>query len=79
MYNVVIRFLSTLQNDYHSKASVHLSPYKVITILLTISLIMHIKSLWFIYFTIEIYTLDPLTWFTYLLTPSLRFSPICSP
>ena len=55
MYNVVIRFLYMLQNDYHSKASVHLSPYKVITVLRTVSLIMHIKSLWFTYFTVEIY------------------------
>ena len=36
MYNLVIRYLYNLWNDYPNKSSIHLTPYIVITILLTI-------------------------------------------
>ena len=44
----VIWHLHTLWND-HNKSGNHLSPYKVITILLTIFLMLYITSLWLIY------------------------------
>ena len=44
MYHTVIQYLYTLWNDHH------LSPYKVVTILLTIFPILYIISLYLIYF-----------------------------
>ena len=36
VYNIVVQHLNTLWNDHHNKSSSHLSPYKVITVLLTL-------------------------------------------
>ena len=60
MYIIVIGYFHTLQNDHHSKSSYHLSPYKVITALLTIFLMLYIPMTYFR--TGNLYLLIMLTW-----------------
>ena len=40
----MIQYFYTLQNDHHNKSSCHLSPYKVITILLAVFPMLYITS-----------------------------------
>ena len=47
-------YFYTSQNDHHDKSSYHLSPYKNITLWLTIFLTVYIFSPWLIYFLTEI-------------------------
>ena len=66
MYYTVIEHLHTLWNDHHGKSSNHLSPYKVITVLLTIFLMLCVTSLRLIYFISGgLYLLIPFTYFVY--------------
>ena len=59
--------LHTSWNDHHDKSTNPLSPYKVITISLTIFLMLYITSPWLIYFiTGGLYLLIPLTYFVSL-------------
>ena len=44
-YNIVFQYFYVLQNDHHNKSSNHLSPYKMITISLTICPMLYIISL----------------------------------
>ena len=46
-------YFHTLQNDHHNKYSYHLSPYRDITLLLTIFPTLYISSLWLICLVIE--------------------------
>ena len=65
MYDITIWYFYILRNDHHDKSSYHLSPYKVMTILLTIFSMLYISSLWLIYFvTGSLYLLIPITYFT---------------
>ena len=75
VYNIVIWYFYISQNDHHDKSSYYLSPYKFIMILLTISPMLYISSLWLIYFvTGSVYLLISLTCFT---PPSLP-SPLAT-
>ena len=56
MYNIMLVsgishswHLHILWKAHHNKSSNHLSPYKVITLLLMIFLLLYILSLWFVY------------------------------
>ena len=61
------------------KSSNHLSPCKVITILLTVFLMLYITSLWLIYFvTGGLYLLTPLMYFTPSPAPPFWQPPVCS-
>ena len=63
-YYIVIQHLHTLGDD-HNKSSNHLSPYKGMMILLTIFLVLYIRSWWFIYFdTGNLYPYIPFIYFT---------------
>ena len=76
MYNIVIWHLYTLWDD-HRKFSYHLSPFKVITTLLTIFPILYITSPWLIYFiTGSLCLLIPFTYFTHPPIPCQP--PVCS-
>ena len=55
MYNIMICQSNTLWNNHHSKSSNHLSPYKIITILLTIFLMLYITSPWHVFTTENLY------------------------
>ena len=46
MYNIVIRHLCNLRSAYPSKSSTHVTPYIVITILLSIFPMLYVASLW---------------------------------
>ena len=48
--NIVSQYLYTLWNDHHGKSSYHLSPYRVIIILLTLFLMLYIISSCLSYF-----------------------------
>ena len=55
-----------IQNDHHNKSSCHLSPYKDITLLLTIFPTLNISYLWLIYFvTGSSYFLISFTYFSH--------------
>ena len=63
-YYTVIWHLHTLWNDHHDNSSKHLSPYKVIIMLLTIFHMLYITSPWLIYFISEgLYFLIPFSYF----------------
>ena len=63
----VIWQFCTLLSTCHDKCSHHLSPYNVITIVVTIFPMLHFSSPWFIYLiTGSMYLLNPLTYFTHL-------------
>ena len=49
MYIIVIQHLNSLWDDHHNQFSYHLSPFKVITILLTVFPILYSTSPWLIY------------------------------
>ena len=53
MDNIVSQYLYTLWNDYHGKSGYHLSPYRGITILLTLLPMLYIISSWLSYFIAE--------------------------
>ena len=53
MDNIVSQYLYTLWNDSHGKSSYHLSPYRGITILLTLLPMLYIISSWLSYFIAE--------------------------
>ena len=65
VYNILIQYFYTLQNDHQGKSSYHLSPYKDNIFLLTIFPTLYISSLWFIYFVSgSLYLLISLTYFS---------------
>ena len=71
MYNIVIWYFHILQNAHHDKFSYHLSPYKGITLLLTIFPMLYISSPWLIYFVTEsVYLLISLTYVAHSPTSS---------
>ena len=77
MFNIVIRYLCTLQNNHHDQYSYYVSPYKVITILLTVFPMLYISLMWFIYFVIG--SLYLLISFSYSpQPPPFRQPPVCS-
>ena len=64
VYYMVIWHLHTLWNDHHNKSSKHLSPYEVITLVLTAFLMLYITSPWLTYFiTGGLSLLIPFTYF----------------
>ena len=75
MCYTVISHLHSFWSDHHKSS--HLSPCKVITILLTLFLLLHSTSLWLIYFTPEnLYRLISLTYFTPSHPPPLWQPPV---
>ena len=68
VYNPVIRHLCKLQNNHFDKSSTHLSPYIVITILLTIFPMLYFISLW-LFLIPNLYFLIPSTFSSILQTP----------
>ena len=81
MYYIVIWHLHTLWNDHHdNKSSNHLVPYKVITVLLTIFLMLYMTSPWLIYYvTGGLYLLIPFIYFAHSPQPPPFWQPpICS-
>ena len=67
----------TFQNDRYDKSSYHLSPYKDIISLLTVSPMLYIPYSWFIYFvTGSLYLLVSLNYFSHLPTPLLWYPPL---
>ena len=68
MYCIVIWHLRALWNDHHDKSSNHVSPYKVITVLLTIFFILYITApMAHLFYTWRFVPLNPLHLFTLLL------------
>ena len=68
-YSTVSWHLQTLWNEHCDKANIHLSPYKVITILLIMFLMLYVTSLWLYFITgglyfLILYFLIPVTYFT---------------
>ena len=64
MCNIVIWHLYTLEIDHYDESSNNQSPYKIITILLTILSGLYITSPWLIYFiTGSLYLWIPFTYF----------------
>ena len=71
LHSIVIWYFYTLWDDHH-KSSYHLSPCKVMTILLTIFLMLYSSLLWFIYFIIgSLYFVIPFTYFIHIHFPCL--------
>ena len=65
LYNIVVQYFYILQNDHHNKSSYHLSPYKMITVSLTIFPMFYVISLWIIYsITGSLYLFITLSCFT---------------
>ena len=70
VYNAVIHYFYTLQKHHRSQSSYHLSPYKVITVLLPVFPMLYISFPWLIYFVRgSFYPLISLTYFTHPLIP----------
>ena len=70
VYNVVIHYFYTLQKHHRRQSSYHLSPCKVITVLLPVFPMLYISFPWLIYFVRgSFYPLISLTYFTHPLTP----------
>ena len=68
--NLPIWQFCTLLSSHHAKYSPHLSPYNIITTLLTIFPMMYFSSLWLIYFiTGSLWLLIPFNYFAYSPTP----------
>ena len=75
MCYTVISHLHSFWSDHHKSS--HLSPCKVITILLTLFLLLHSTSLYLIYFTPEnLYRLISLAYFTPFHPPPLWQPPV---
>ena len=72
MYNKVIQYFCTLQNDHLVKSSCRLSPYKVITILLAIFPVLYVH-LWDLFIT-SLYLLISFTYFSHPLSAFLSGS-----
>ena len=45
MYNRVIQNLCTIPNDHHNKSSYYRSPYKIVTMLLTVFPVLYLTSI----------------------------------
>lgn len=74
--------LHTLQNGHHYKSSYHLSSHKVNTVLWSIFPMLHVTSLWPVYFiTGSLYFLIPFTHFAFSQPPPfwepLMFHFVC--
>ena len=77
MYNTMIQYFYTLQNN-HNKSSYHVT-IKFITILLTIFPRLHITFLWLIYYVTGIFSLLlSLTYFICVSSASPQQTSICS-
>ena len=65
LYSIVFQYFYILQNDHHNKSSYRLSPYKMITVSLTIFPMLYVISLWIIYsITGSLYLFIALSCFT---------------
>ena len=70
MYRAVVRPLCNLRSDLPDSSSAHLTPYIVITILLTIFPVLYCKSLW-LSCNCQLVPLSPFLFFTY--TPNALY------
>lgn len=80
VYYILIRYLPTLWNGHSSKLNNHLFPYKVLTVLLTIVLVLYaVPSLACLFYYWKFVPLNSLHLFRQTLQPlPLWQSPVCS-
>lgn len=76
---ILLYFIYYLHCDHQNKSYYQLSPYKVITLLVTIFFMLYITSLWLIYsINGGLYLLIPFPYFTHPPTPlASGYQPVC--